>query len=31
VQIETPADDLSRHGMFPRDDEILAAARAAGV
>jgi len=31
VQIETPADDLSRYGMFPRDDEILAAARAAGV
>lgn len=31
MQIETPIDDLSRYGVFPTDDEILAAARAAGV
>jgi hypothetical protein len=31
VHIETPIDDLSRYGVFPTDDEILAAARAAGV
>ncbi len=31
VQIETPIDDLSRYGVFPTDEEILAAARAAGV
>lgn len=28
VQIETPADDLTRYGVFPTDDEILAAVRA---
>lgn len=28
VWIETPADDLSRWGVFPTDDEILAAVRA---
>ena len=29
VWIETPADDLTRYGVFPTDDEILAAVRAA--
>jgi len=27
VQIETPIDDLSRYGLFPTDEELLAAAR----
>jgi hypothetical protein len=31
VHIETPIDDLSRYGVFPTDDEILAGVRAAGV
>lgn len=31
VQVETPANDLSRTGVFPSDDEILAAARAAAL
>ena len=31
VQIETPIDDLSRWGMFPTDDQILAAVRTAGL
>jgi len=31
VHIETSIDDLSRYSVFPTDDEILAAARAAGV
>jgi len=31
VQIETPIDDLARYGVFPTDDEILAAVRTAGV
>jgi len=31
VHIETPIDDLSHYGLFPTDDELLAAVRAAGL
>jgi peroxiredoxin len=31
VHIETPIDNLSRYGIFPTDDELLAAVRAAGL
>jgi len=28
THIETPIDDVSRYGQFPKDEEFLAAARA---